>query len=528
MSYLALYRKYRPEDFNDFAGQDEITKSLRYQVKTGTFGHCYLFSGIRGTGKTSMAKVFAKAVNCLNPHEGNPCGICDSCISAKKGLSLDVVEMDAASNNGVDDIRELRENARFLPAGSKYKVYIIDEVQMLSTSAFNALLKTLEEPAESVIFILATTELHKIPETILSRCMRYHFKRIEREAMVERLARICEMEEVGYEREALELISEHGGGALRDAITLMDKCFAMARGQLSVQAVQESLGLLGRERTHELLHHLYSGNLDGAISSLGEILREGKEISMIFTEILSFLRGILLSRMMDEKSLVAYLGFSMEKYKEDYRHLKEEEILLSLEIFDEASRKLRLSNLPRLSLEMALVQVAANRPIQTQVEVKKVVEKRQIQRIQEEEPPREPVDLSKVQYYWEKLLRSLKEKGHVVIEAYLSAAVVEKIDEQSLSLRFGPEYRVHKEALMKRDKLEILAPFIEEIFGKKLQIVAEVEAQPTPPALGKEEALKEIIGIPEVKIERKEEPQESTTDMLKRLLGEDSAKLVIK
>ncbi|NLY35997.1 MAG: DNA polymerase III subunit gamma/tau [Tissierellia bacterium] len=575
MSYLALYRKYRPEDFYDFAGQDEITKSLLYQVKTGTFGHCYLFSGIRGTGKTSMAKVFAKAVNCLNPEQGNPCGVCDSCISAKKGLSLDVVEMDAASNNGVDDIRELRENARFLPAGSKYKVYIIDEVQMLSTSAFNALLKTLEEPAASVIFILATTELHKIPETILSRCMRYSFKRIEREAMVERLAKICEMEGVIYEKEALELISEHGGGALRDAITLMDKCFAMARGNLTVKAVQESLGLLGRERTHELLLSLYSGNLDGAISTLGEILKEGKEISMIFTEILSFLRGILLSRMMDEKALVSYLGFSVEKYKEDYRHIKEEELLLSLEVFDEASRKLRLSNLPRLTLEMALIQVSATRPIQSSVEMKKVVEKRQIQRIEEEEIPQGPIDLSRVQYYWEKLLRRLKDDSHIVIEAYLSAAVVEEIDDQSIHLRFGPQYRIHRDALMKRDKLEILSPLIEEIFGRKLRLFAHIEGdspkteqeegvkeetaevkKEIPVAINKqvkEEARKEKIkdieqevkediylveevkAVEEEKAEEKipqpvprEEPKESTTDMLKRLLGEDSTKLVIK
>ncbi len=522
MGYLALYRKYRPEDFYDFAGQDEITKSLRYQVKTGTFGHSYIFSGIRGTGKTSMAKVFARAVNCLNPKEGNPCGVCESCVNSKKGLSLDVVEMDAASNNGVDDIRELRENARFLPAGSKYKVYIIDEVQMLSTSAFNALLKTLEEPAPSVIFILATTELHKIPETILSRCMRYNFKRIEREAMVGRLAKICQMEGVSYEDEALELIGEQGGGALRDAISLMDKAFAMARGNLTLESVQESLGLLGRDRTHQLLYSLLSGSLDESISILGEILKEGKEVSMIFSEIMSFLRGILLARMMDERALISYLGYSMEKYREDYRHLKDEDVLQTLEVFEAASNKLRLSNLPRLTLEMAMIQAASSRALKSQVELKKVISKRQIERIEDEELPAEVIDLSQVQLYWERLLARLKEKNHVVILAYLSAAVVEDIDEEKIHLCFGPDYRIHRDSIMKRDKLDILNPLVEEVFGRKLLIQARVQDETSnksqPMEVKKEDPLPD----------KKEEESQSTTEMLRRLLGEDSEKLVIK
>lgn len=547
MSYLALYRKYRPEDFDDFAGQDDITKSLRYQVKTGTFGHSYIFSGIRGTGKTSMAKVFAKAVNCLDPKDGNPCGQCVSCINTKKGLSFDVVEMDAASNNGVDDIRELRESARFLPAGSKYKVYIIDEVQMLSNSAFNALLKTLEEPGESVIFILGTTELHKIPDTILSRCMRYNFKRIEREAMVARLAKICQLEGVTYEEEALELIGEQGGGALRDAITLLDKAMTMAQGNLSVEVVQDSLGLLGRDRTHELLIDLYAGRLDDSISVLGEILKEGKEISMIFTEILSFMRGILLSRMMDEKSLVSYLGFSMEKYKDYYRHLKDEEIIYSLEVFDEASRKLRLSNLPRLTLEMALVQIASSRPIKAQVEVKKVLEKRKIERIEEEEKPLEPVDFSDVQFYWEKLLNRLKETNNVITAAYLAEALVEDIDDSNIYLIFTPQFKIHRDNLMQKDKLEILKPLIEEVFGRNLKVHAKIkdeeaqspathsnepleEIRPNEDSLMKklEPEEKEVVEKKEEKIITEEAEEESLADRLKRLLGEDSEKLVIK
>lgn len=507
MSYLALYRKYRPQDFLDFAGQEEITKSLQYQVKTKTFGHCYLFSGIRGTGKTSMAKVLAKAVNCLDPQEGNPCGKCESCLMFNHGGSIDVVEMDAASNNGVDDIRELRENARFLPATNKYKVYIIDEVQMLSTSAFNALLKTLEEPSPSVLFILATTELHKIPETILSRCMRYTFKRISREAMVARLAKICDMEGVRYDREALELLSEHSGGALRDAISLMDKSFAMAKGDLTEKSVQESLGLLGRDRTHELLHHLFSGDLDGAMMGLGEVLSEGKEITMIFTEILSFLRGLLLSRLMDEKSLISYLGFSMETYKDSYSHLKEEELLLAINVFDEASRKLRLSNLPKLTLEMAMVQIATKRPIQAQVEVKKVVEKRQIQRIEEEILPEKPVDLSNVQLYWERLLENLKKERHMVIHACLLEGIVESIDEESIKLTFHPDYRFHRNKIMEKSSLDILGEMTEKVFGKRLAIYASLQ--------GEEEKKTEMVLEKEV-----ETKEESTTEKLRRLMGD--------
>lgn len=512
MSYLALYRKYRPQDFLDFAGQEEITKSLQYQVKTGTFGHCYIFSGIRGTGKTSMAKVLAKAVNCLDPQEGNPCGRCTSCLMFQNGGSIDVVEMDAASNNGVDDIRELRENARFLPATNKYKVYIIDEVQMLSTSAFNALLKTLEEPSPSVLFILATTELHKIPETILSRCMRYSFRRIQRDAMVARLAKICEMEDVAYETAALELLAEHSGGALRDAISLMEKSFAMARGDLTVQSVQESLGLLGRDRTHELLHGLFSGDLDGAMLHLGTVLSEGKEISMIFTEILSFLRGLLLARLMDDRSLVSYLGFSMEKYKDSYSHLKEEELLLAIKVFDEASRNLRMSNLPRLTLEMAMVQIATKRPIQAKVEVKKVVEKRQIQRIVEEEIPKESVELANVQLYWERLLENLKKERKMKVYALLLEGIVDCIDEESIRLIFRPEYKFHRDTIMEKESQDILAEMTKKVFGKRMQIFASLEGEEK-----KKEPLEEV-----------KEPTETTADRLRRLMGDAADRLEIK
>ena len=255
--------------------------------------------------------------------------------------------------------------------------------------------------------------------------MRYSFKRIQRDAMVARLAKICEMEGVKYEKKALELISEHAGGALRDAISLMDKSFAMAKGDLTEKSVQVSLGLLGRDRTHELLHHLFSGDLDGAMLHLGQVLSEGKEISMIFTEILSFLRGLLLARLMDEKSLISYLGFSMEKYKNSYSHIKEEELLLAIQVFDESSRQLRMSNLPRLTLEMAMVRIATKRPIKAQVEVKKIVEKRQIQRIEEEVIPEKPVELSNVQQYWERLLENLKAEREIAIYAYLLEGITE-------------------------------------------------------------------------------------------------------
>lgn len=257
MGYTALYRKFRPDTFADVKGQDHIVKTLRNQIMADRIGHAYLFCGTRGTGKTTIAKIFAKAVNCEHPINGNPCNECASCRAISSGASMNVIEIDAASNNGVDNIREIREEVAYSPADGKYKVYIIDEVHMLSIGAFNALLKTLEEPPSYVIFILATTEAHKIPVTILSRCQRYDFRRIAQETIQSRLQELMEQEKVEVEERALRYIAKKGDGSLRDALSLLDQCIAFYLGEtLTYDRVLEVLGAVDTEVFSDLLRKI--------------------------------------------------------------------------------------------------------------------------------------------------------------------------------------------------------------------------------------------------------------------------------
>ncbi len=497
MSYLALYRKYRPRAFRDFAGQEETTQALRHQVKSATFGHSYLFSGIRGTGKTSMAQVFAKAINCEDLQDGEPCGKCGSCRAFDSGAQMDVMEIDAASNNSVDDIRELRENARFMPVSSKYKVYIIDEVQMLSASAFNALLKTLEEPAPFVVFILATTEVHKIPETILSRTQRYTFKRISQQAMMQRLAYIAKEEGVDAQKEALHLLCEHSGGALRDAISLLDKTLSIDRTQLTVEQVQRSLGLLGRERIHRLLLSSVEGRIDETLQELGVILREGKELTMIYREILSFLRGLLLSRMVNQKELMEdLLGYIPGEVTKEYDMLTTEQLDELIRLFDESQRSLRFSLIPRLQLEMALIATWEKARGPVQVEVKKVLEKRKIEPIQEEVPP--PKDLDDLTPYWQKVLDKLKASGDVATYAFLLEGTFETRAGDALLVSFGSDYEFHKNRVNEESTNAKINAVASEVFGSPVKVRGiSKESEPLNP----EERLKAFFGSKSDKIE---------------------------
>ena len=304
--YRAFYRKYRPSTFTDVVGQEHITKTLENAVKTGKTSHAYLFTGSRGTGKTSCAKILAKAVNCINSDNGNPCNECEICKGIDLGAILDIIEIDAASNNGVDNIRDLREEANFTPANAKYRVYIIDEVHMLSIGAFNALLKTLEEPPAHVIFILATTEVHKLPSTILSRCQRFDFKRIPPEAIAERLKEVAEKENLQLSQDGAILIARIADGAMRDALSLLDRCSSY-EGVIDSAAVANSAGLAGREHIFELCNCIIEKDAAKALEVVNKLYNDSCDMERLITELTSHFRNLMVSKR------IHYLSFSYWK-----------------------------------------------------------------------------------------------------------------------------------------------------------------------------------------------------------------------
>ena len=300
MSYTALYRKWRPAVFDEVKGQEHIVAALKNQVVSGRVGHAYLFCGTRGTGKTTVAKILARAVNCENPRDGSPCNECARCRAIQAGAAVNVVEIDAASNNGVDNIREIREEVKYSPADGKYRVYIIDEVHMLSTGAFNALLKTLEEPPSYVIFILATTEVHKIPVTVLSRCQRYDFRRISNETITARLRQLTDGEGADCEEKALQYIAKKADGSMRDAISLLDQCMAFYFGQpLTYEKTLDVLGAVDHELFGRLLAAILEGSTSGCIYLVDEIVTQGRELNQLVTDFIWYLRNLMLLQASD-------------------------------------------------------------------------------------------------------------------------------------------------------------------------------------------------------------------------------------
>lgn len=294
MGYTALYRKFRPTTFSEMVGQDAITRTLKNQIIAGRVGHAYLFNGGRGTGKTSAAKILARAVNCLNPIEGEPCNECEICKGAINGSLTDVVEMDAASNNSVEDIRSIREEVNFLPTKAKYRVYIIDEVHMLSTGAFNALLKTLEEPPDHVKFILATTEPQKLPATILSRCQRFDFKRISNEDIIKRLEIVCKESEINITKEALEIIATLSEGAMRDALSILERCVQDGENNIDENKIKDLVGIPKRTYINKITQGIVNYDVDIAIETMSKVLDEGKDLNNLLWEIIKYINCLLI------------------------------------------------------------------------------------------------------------------------------------------------------------------------------------------------------------------------------------------
>lgn len=358
--HLALYRKWRPKTFDEVCGQEHITAILKYETANNKTTHAYLFSGSRGTGKTTCAKILAKAVNCINPANGNPCGICESCVSIDDGTATDMLEMDAASNTGVDYIRDIKDEVVYAPSMLRNRVYIIDEVHMLSTSAFNALLKTLEEPPSNVIFILATTEPQKIPTTVLSRCQRFEFRRIDNDIIADRIEYIAVNEHIGIERDAALLIARLSQGGMRDAVSMLELCSGDGNQMITENVVLNTIGVSGREQVSKMCEAVLDNNIEQIFSGIAELYVSAKDIGVFWSDMLSYYRDLLIFK--TTRNPEKYLDLTKSEYN-DLKKLAErypmEKLLYHCRVMDDTYVSMQYNNISkRLCAEMTLVKMA--------------------------------------------------------------------------------------------------------------------------------------------------------------------------
>lgn len=356
--YKALYRKHRPDSFDGIVGQDMVIRTLKNQIKNGQIAHAYLFCGPRGTGKTSTAKVFSKAINCENIKEDGPCGVCDVCESMASGSNMDIIEIDAASNNSVDDIRDLREKVKFPPTKGSYKVYIIDEVHMLSQGAFNALLKTLEEPPKHVVFILATTEPHKLPATILSRCQRFDFKRIGQGTIVEWIRSIAQKEGLDIEESALYSIARQAEGGARDALSLLDQSMGLYGKKISNEGILSILGTASQDFLFTTVDDLIAGRVQGLLKAINKLVDNGKDLSVFVKGLNGHLRDMLVAKLCDKPSdLIDRESSELDRLINQAQGASETRLVRAVEILSELLAVMKNSSQPRILLELALIKI---------------------------------------------------------------------------------------------------------------------------------------------------------------------------
>ena len=359
MAYLAIYRKYRPVSFDKLIGQQHIVRTLTNQIKFDRVSHAYLFTGTRGTGKTSAARIFARAINCLHPVDGNPCNECAVCKELVKQNSMDIVEIDAASNNGVDAIRDLREKVGYMPSVGKYKVYIIDEVHMLTDSAYNALLKTLEEPPKHVVFILCTTEVQKMPATILSRCLRFDFELVGIDELNSLMSGILDDVGVEYTKEAVNAVAAAGEGSVRDALSVLDRCVAFAEGKLEYNDVLQILGATDKNKIYQLAEAIFTRDVAGVLELVDSIAKSGKSISVLAKDIAVYIRDMLIcQKCQNPKQILTLPEDIYQKLVEQSQKYDQNRLLFALDVFNKVEAELRYAIDPRVTFEVACLKVA--------------------------------------------------------------------------------------------------------------------------------------------------------------------------
>ena len=510
MGYTALYRKYRPLTFNEMVGQEHITRTLKNQIMAGRVGHAYLLNGGRGTGKTSAAKILARAINCLNPKEGEPCNECEICKSALNGSLTDIVEMDAASNNSVEDIRSIREEVNFLPTKAKYRVYIIDEVHMLSTGAFNALLKTLEEPPEHVKFILATTEPQKLPATILSRCQRFDYKRIMVEDIVKRLEIVCKQANIEAEKGALTIIATLAEGAMRDALSILERCLQDGENKIEEDKIKELVGIPKLTYIHGIIQAMIEYDIEKAIEKIEEILKEGKDLNQFIWEMIKYVKDILIYQV--TKKVELYKDEEQKQIKQLAQEANRNRLVELIYQLSELESNIKISTQKNIMFQAGIInlcnqQVSNNNQLEERIEkIEKYLKSGKSVMIAQN-PNNQPIMptsanrssipvargkegqnvknsgkaidanskipkfSNKIEEYWPQIVQELKQKGKIVLYTNLIGTKAVQINDLIIGIEFtNGMTSFGKTVLEKQENIKEIETLVSIACGKEMQI----------------------------------------------------------
>ncbi len=511
MGYTALYRKFRPLTFSEMVGQEHITRTLRNQIMANRVGHAYLFNGGRGTGKTSAAKILARAINCLNPKDGEPCNECEICKGAISGSLTDIVEMDAASNNSVEDIRSIREEVNFLPTKAKYRVYIIDEVHMLSTGAFNALLKTLEEPPEHVKFILATTEPQKLPATILSRCQRFDFKKISNGDIIKRLEIVCKESNIEITKEALQIVATLSEGAMRDALSILERCIQDGENQIDEDKIKDLVGIPKMVYVHDIVEAIIRYDVDKALVTVNEVLEDGKDISNLLWEIIKYVKDILLYKATNHLEL--YSEEEKNKVKEISETVEKERLINLVYAFSELENEMKFSTQKNIIFQAGIIKLCSKltinsvgnsdleqrvdkienylrshsanvnnyrpQPVTTEVKMAYNTPANNAQTVKNNEkktssgPKKMETSTysNKVEEYWPQIVRDLKQNGKIVLYTNLINTRAREINDMTVGIEFPNGLTSFgKTVLEKQENIKELTNLVSMASGKPMNI----------------------------------------------------------
>ena len=457
MAYTALYRKFRPLTFEEIVGQEHITRTLKNQLMAGRVGHAYLFNGCRGTGKTSAAKILARAVNCLNPQDGEPCNECEICKAAISGSLTDIVEMDAASNNSVEDIRLIRDEVNFLPTLAKYRVYIIDEVHMLSTGAFNALLKTLEEPPSHVKFILATTEPQKLPATILSRCQRFDFKKIDLENIVKRLKIVCNTSNIDAEESALKIVASLSEGAMRDALSILERCLQDGENKITEDKVKELVGIPKLKFIEEIVESILDKDIDSCLKTLKEVINDGKDQNNFLWEVIKYVKDVLLYKVTEET------GIYSEGEKEKQQDVQQESSVTY------ESKNIDNSELQELQRRLFKIESFLSQGGKIANNESNTTKQNNIVK----SVPRKPLTKEELKSnaFWKEIINKFKNEGKMGLYTNLLNTTISEINDMTIGINFVNNLKpLAKEILERPENMQSIAKELSIAYGKEMRV----------------------------------------------------------